>query len=47
MGLTGKNQEGDPVGENTDLGFLPRGCLIGAKEVRSIDRRAVSLICIG
>ena len=46
-GLTGKNQEDDPVGENTAVGFLPRGRLNGVSEVGLIDRRAVFLIYIG
>ena len=44
MGLTGENQEGDRVEENTDFGFLPRGCLNGANKVGLIDGRAVFLI---
>ena len=46
-GLTDKDQEDDPVGENTVSGFLPRGCLNGMGKVRLIDRRAVFLIYIG
>ena len=46
-GLTGKNQEDVPVGENTAVGFLPRGCLNGMNEVGLIDRRTVFLIYIG
>ena len=46
-GLTGKDQEDDPVGENTVSGFLPRGCLNGISEVGLIDRRTVFLLYTG